>query len=162
MGTDAVPGSGLKHQQQCIAADVRVRGVGLLGLEAELRRVVAGLEHQVQRALEAGIDIRLPGQAIDWLPGLKDPGFLEAGPGDVANVVARQVCRAVSGKERGHHDKEDHAPQRTRTSATRGTSVGERAVLSGAVTDRSTGAAPGSCTTRMWRPDPARSTPLWR
>ena len=48
IGADAVLGGRLKHEQQGVAADVRVGGICLLRVEAEPGSVVAALQHEMR------------------------------------------------------------------------------------------------------------------
>ena len=97
------------------------------------RRVVAARDHEAERVAERRLGARVGGERRDRLAGLEDPGLLDAGAGQVADVVAGQVGGAVSGEERGDDDEEDHALHRTRTSAIRGAAVLASAVDPAAV-----------------------------
>ena len=53
-------------------------------------------------------------QLSDRLAVLEDADFLEPGAGDVADVVAGEVGRAVARENGGDNDEEDHAFHRGR------------------------------------------------
>ena len=157
---DAVLGRGLEHQQKRIATDVGVGRVGLLGLQPHRGRIVAALEHQPQRLPHGGIGGAVGHQLGDRLPGLEDPGLLDAGPGDVPDVVAREVRGPVAREDGGDHDEKDHSLHRRRRRMVRGATSGERAFVSSLVSRRSSAAPDAACSTSTCCPEPARRTPV--
>ena len=147
---DAVPGCGLKDQQQGVSTHIGVGGVGLFRFQPQPGRIVSGVQHQPQRTPHFRIDLTVSRHSPDGLPGLENPGLLESRPCQITHIVAGQVGGAISGEQSSHHHEEDHALQRIRTSAIRGTIVVGNAAPAVPVTLRSTSPAFGGWTTRTW------------
>ena len=157
---DAVLGRRLEHEQERIAPHVGVGGVGLLGLESDLGRVVTALQHQAQRVAHRRIGRAVTHQVLDRLARMENAGLFQARASDIANVLARQISGTVPREDGRDHDQKYHRLHRRRRTAVRGMRAGGSPPVPAALVNRRSVSAPASGRSSTCCPDPARSAPL--
>ena len=97
-----------EREEQGVAPDVGIGGVGVLGLEAQGGGVAAHRQDQIDVASIDGRKRGVANQPFERLAPLEDPGLFDPGPGEVADVLAGHVGRAVPHEQRDGGDQDPH------------------------------------------------------